>query len=169
MLVSPIPGTTMDPIDSTAKFMGKTLRLIDTAGIRRKKKIEMLMEKAAIVRAFHSVDRSDIVIFMMDAQELATDQDLRILGLAHDKGKGIIIVINKWDLIEKETGTYEKIVQDLRDRMKFAPYAPIISISAMQGMRVQKLLEKVLSVHENYHKMITTNSIFIRSSPTPRR
>lgn len=159
MLVSPIPGTTMDPIDSTAKYMGKTLRLIDTAGIRRKKKIEMLMEKAAIVRAFHSVDRSDIVIFMMDAQELATDQDLRILGLAHDKGKGIIIVINKWDLIEKETGTYEKIVQDLRDRIKFAPYAPIISISAMQGMRVQKLLEKVMSVHENYRKMIDDETL----------
>lgn len=159
MLVSPIPGTTMDPIDSFFKYKERSFKVIDTAGVRRKKKIEILMEKAAIVRAFRAIDRSDIVIFMMDAEELATDQDLRILGLAHEKGKGVVIVINKWDLVEKETGTYEKVVKDLRDRIKFAPYAPVISISAKSGMRVNKLLDKVLEIYDNYYKMVDSETL----------
>lgn len=173
MLVSPIPGTTMDPIDSCTTYKGEALRIIDTAGIRRKKKIEITMEKAAIVRAFHAVDRSDIVIFMMDANELSTDQDLRILGLAHEKGKGIIIVINKWDTVEKETGTYEKIVLDIRDRIKFAPYAPIISICAKDGNRVTKLLDKTLEIYQNYNKAVDDETLqnwleeVLRRNPPP--
>lgn len=154
MLVSSIPGTTMDPIDSFCTYKERKLKIIDTAGVRRKKKIEILMEKAAIVRAFRAIDRSDVVVFMMDADELATDQDLRLIGLSHEKGKAIIIVINKWDLVEKETGTYEKTVKDLRDRIKFAPYAPIISIAAINGMRVHKLLDKVLEIYDNYFKSV---------------
>ncbi len=169
MLVSPIPGTTMDPIDSFFKYKEKSFKIIDTAGIRRKKKIEALMEKAAIVRAFRAIDRSDIVIFMMDANELATDQDLRILGLAHDKGKGAIIVINKWDTVEKETGTYEKIVKDLRDRIKFAPYAPIISISAMKGMRVNKLLDKIIEIYDSYNKSVEKDVLMEWLSTCTRR
>ncbi|HNW83616.1 MAG TPA: ribosome biogenesis GTPase Der [bacterium] len=173
MLVSSIPGTTMDPIDSFFKYKDRSFKVIDTAGVRRKKKIEILMEKAAIVRAFRAIDRSDIVIFMMDANEISTDQDLRILGLAHEKGKGIIIVINKWDLVEKETGTYEKVVRDLRDRIKFAPYAPVISIAAISGMRVSKLLDKVLDVYDNYFKSVDTGSLLewldacVRRNPAP--
>ncbi len=159
MLVSPIPGTTMDPIDSFFKYNGKAFKIIDTAGIRRKKKIDALMEKAAIVRAFRAIDRSDIVIFMMDVNELSTDQDLRILGLAHDKGKGIIIVINKWDTIDKETGTYEKIVKDLRDRIKFAPYAPVISISAEENLRVTKLVDKIIEIYGTYFKHIESEPL----------
>jgi GTPase len=169
MLVSPIPGTTMDPIDSFFKYKDKAFKIIDTAGIRRKKKIDALMEKAAIVRAFRAIDRSDIVIFMMDANELATDQDLRILGLAHDKGKGIVVVINKWDIVEKETGTYEKIVKDLRDRIKFAPYAPVISISAMKGMRVNKLLDKILEIYESYYKSVEKEVLLEWLSACTRR
>lgn len=173
MLVSPIPGTTMDPIDSFCKYKERKLKIIDTAGVRRKKKIEMLMEKAAIVRAFRAIDRSDIVIFMMDANELATDQDLRILGLAHEKGKASIIVVNKWDTVEKETGTYEQIVKDLRDRIKFAPYAPVISIAAISGMRVHKLLDKVLEIYDNYFKSVEKDrlaewlDICMRRNPPP--
>ncbi|MGI6393482.1 MAG: ribosome biogenesis GTPase Der [bacterium] len=173
MLVSPIPGTTMDPIDSFCTYREKNFKIIDTAGIRRKKKVEMLMEKAAIVRAFRAVDRSDIVLFMMDANELATDQDLRILGLAHEKGKAAIVVINKWDTVEKETGTYEKIVKDLRDRIKFAPYAPIISIAAVNGMRVNKLLDKIIEIHGNYFKTVEKEALkewldaALRKNPPP--
>ena len=154
MLVSPVPGTTMDPIDSFFSYKDQNFKVIDTAGVRRKKKVGALMEKAAIVRAFRAIDRSDVILFLMDANELATDQDLRLLGLAHDKGKASIIVINKWDTVEKETGTYEKFVQDLRDRIKFAPYAPVISISAMKGLRVNKLLDKVLEIHKTYNKSV---------------
>jgi len=154
MLVSPIPGTTMDPIDSFFKYKDKDFKVIDTAGVRRKKKVDALMEKAAIVRAFRAIDRSDVIIFLMDANELATDQDLRIFGLAHEKGKASVIVINKWDEVEKETGTFERIVDNLRDRIKFAPYAPMISISALKGLRVTKLLDKILEIHENYNKKI---------------
>ncbi|HQI05966.1 MAG TPA: ribosome biogenesis GTPase Der [bacterium] len=173
MLVSPIPGTTMDPIDSFCTYKDKKLKIIDTAGVRRKKKIEMLMEKAAIVRAFRAIDRSDVVIFMMDANELATDQDLRILGLAHEKGKASIVVINKWDTMEKETGTYEKIVKNLRDRIKFTPYAPVISIAAINGMRVNKLLDKVLEIYDNYFKSVEKPAleewlqVCLRRNPPP--
>lgn len=173
MLVSSIPGTTMDPIDSFCKYNGRNLKIIDTAGVRRKKKIEILMEKAAIVRAFRAIDRSDIVVFLMDANELSTDQDLRILGLAHEKGKGVIIVINKWDSVEKETGTYEQTVKDLRDRIKFTPYAPVISISALTGTRVTKLLDKVLEIYDNYFKSVEKGDLSewldacIRRNPPP--
>ncbi len=173
MLVSPIPGTTMDPIDSFFKYKDRDFKVIDTAGIRRKKKVDALMEKAAIVRAFRAIDRSDVIVFMMDANELSTDQDLRLLGLAHDKGKASIIVINKWDTVEKETGTYEKFVLDLRDRIKFAPYAPVISISAMKGLRVSKLLDKILEIHETYNKSVDQQSLqdwlekCVRRNPPP--
>ncbi len=154
MLVSPIPGTTMDPIDSLFTRNGRTYRIIDTAGIRRKKNIELTMEKAAVVRAFRSIDRSDIVIFMMDAAEIATDQDLRIVGLADEKYRGIIIVINKWDTVSKDDKTYDKMVKDLRDRIKFAPYAPIISISALQKLRVEKLIALIDEIYTNYSQSI---------------
>jgi len=152
-LVSSVPGTTMDPIDSKITHEDQHYLFIDTAGIRRKKMVLEIMEKAAVVRAFRAIDRSEVVVVMMDANEPATDQDLRILGMAHDKHRAIVIAINKWDTIEKETGTWEKFVQDLRDRMKFAPYAPVISMSAKEKLRTTKLLSLVKQVHHNYHKM----------------
>ncbi|MCK5808310.1 ribosome biogenesis GTPase Der [bacterium] len=151
-LVSSVPGTTMDPIDSKVTHDEQNYLFIDTAGIRRKKMVLEVMEKAAVVRAFRAIDRSEVVVIMMDAQEPATDQDLRILGMAHDKHRAIVIAINKWDTIEKETGTWETFVKDLRDRMKFAPYAPMISMSAKENLRTTKVLSLIKEVHKNYHK-----------------
>ncbi len=158
-LVSPIPGTTMDPIDSKIEHNGRVYLLIDTAGIRRKRTVSELMEKAAVVRAFRAIDRSEVVVVMMSADEPATDQDVRILGLAHNKHRGIIIAINKWDTVEKETGTWETFVKDLRDRIKFAPFAPIISLSALTGQRTTKLLEIIHKVHENMYKPLPDEAV----------
>ena len=173
MLVSPIAGTTMDPIDSLFRYNEHKMRIIDTAGIRRKKKVNDLMEKAAILRAFRSIDRADIVVFLMDSNEIATEQDLRLLGMAHAKNKGIILVLNKWDLIEKETGTYENFVKDLRYRVKFAPYAPIISISGLKKLRVNKLLDKIIEIFQNYKRAIPDEELTewlesaVRRTPPP--
>lgn len=159
MLVSPIAGTTTDPIDSVFRYKEKKFRIIDTAGVRRKKNIELVMEKAAVLRAFRAIDRCDVVVFLMDANEPAPDQDLRILGLAHDKNKGIIIAINKWDTVEKDDKTFDKLVLDIRDRVKFAPYAPVISISALKALRTTKLLDLVMEIQENYLKTIDQDTL----------
>ncbi len=150
MLVSPIPGTTMDPIDSVFRRGDRAFRIIDTAGIRRKKNIVQTMEKAAVIRAFAAIDRSDIVLFLMDPSEIGTDQDLRILGIAHEKNRGIIIVINKWDIVEKDDKTFDRLVRDLRGRIKFAPYAPVISISALEKIRTERLLTMIEEVFVRY-------------------
>ncbi|HSA33103.1 MAG TPA: ribosome biogenesis GTPase Der [bacterium] len=159
MLVSPIPGTTMDPIDSVFTRDGRTYRIIDTAGIRRKKNISLKMESAAVVRAFKSIDRADIALFLMDATEPATDQDLRVIGLAHEKNRGIILALNKWDLVVKDEKTYDKLVKDLRERIKFAPYAPILSLSALERQRVGKVLDLVNEVYGRYTRSIDTATL----------
>ncbi len=159
MLVSSIPGTTMDPIDSIFHYKEKKFRVIDTAGIRRKRGIDSVMENAAVVRAFRSIDRSDIVIYMMDASDPATEQDLRLIGLAHEKNKGVILVMNKWDSIEKNSKTFDEMVKELRYRIKFAPYAPVVSISALEGQRIDRLLDLVLKINDNYYKLVEKNDL----------
>ncbi len=150
MLVSPIPGTTMDPIDSLFRHGDRIFRLVDTAGIRRKKNIVHTMEKAAVIRTFAAIDRSDIVLFLMDPTEIGTDQDLRILGMVHEKNRGLIIVVNKWDLVEKDEKTFDRLVKDLRGRIRFAPYAPIVSISALERLRIERLLSLVETTFDRY-------------------
>jgi len=159
MLVTPVPGTTVDPIDSLFRHDDRTFRIIDTAGIRRKKNITLKAEKAAVIRAFTAIDRSDIVLFLMDPTEIGTDQDLRLIGMAHEKNRGIIIVINKWDIVEKDEKTFDRLVKDIRCRIKFAPYAPVISISALHRFRIERLLQLLEEVFDRYTRQIDEETL----------
>lgn len=131
VIVSPIAGTTRDAIDSYFENDKGKYNLIDTAGIRRKSKTTESIEKFSIMRALLAVERSDVCLIMIDATEGVTDQDAKIAGEAHESGKGIIIVINKWDKLEKETGTLEKYKKDIYNKLAYLTYAPIIFISAL--------------------------------------
>ena len=149
LIVSNIAGTTRDAIDT--KFeneFGKYI-LIDTAGIRRKSKIEEDIEKYSIIRAKSAIDNADVCVLVIDAKEGVTDQDAKIAGEAHESGKGVIILVNKWDLIDKETGTLEEYTKDIRSKLSYLSYAPIIFVSALTGLRVDKLFPLINKVNEN--------------------
>ncbi|MEK6726063.1 MAG: ribosome biogenesis GTPase Der [Deltaproteobacteria bacterium] len=143
VIVSDVPGTTRDTIDTLLTVDDKRYLLIDTAGIRKKGRVSQKLEKYTVVQALRSMDRCDVVLLMIDALEGVTEQDTKVAGYAHDRGKGCVIVVNKWDLIEKETKTYEKYVDDVRFKLKYLAYAPVISISALTGQRAVKVLEVV--------------------------
>lgn len=157
LLTSDTPGTTRDAINTILRTDSHEYLFIDTAGIRRKKRIYELIEKYSVVQAFKALDRADIAIVMLDATQPFSSQDQRIAGLAHDKGCGMIFVLNKWDLVKKDHKTAEKYVQQVRDTFKFAPYAPVVTISAATGQRVHKLLELINDVHAQYTRRISTS------------
>ncbi|MCL1791178.1 MAG: ribosome biogenesis GTPase Der [Peptococcaceae bacterium] len=156
VLVSDIPGTTRDAIDTPFVYDDKNYILIDTAGIRRKKRIVDLAENYSVVRSFRAIDRSDVVLMMLDAVEGITDQDKRIAGYAHEEGKGIILVINKWDLIVKDHKTLDAYEKTVRNEMGFLAYAPTQFISAETGQRVNKIMDLVDFVAEQNCRRITT-------------
>ena len=149
VIVSDIAGTTRDAIDTPVEKNGQKFVFIDTAGIRRKGKIDDDIERYSVMRAWSAVDRSDVCILMVDAIDGVTEQDARIAGYAHDQGKASIIVINKWDLVEKETNTMKEYTNNVRERLPFMLYAPILFISAKTGQRVEKLYEYIVSVSNN--------------------
>ncbi len=149
VIVSDIAGTTRDAIDTPVEKNGQKFVFIDTAGIRRKGKIDDDIERYSVMRAWSAVDRSDVCILMVDAIDGVTEQDARIAGYAHDQGKASIIVINKWDLVEKETNTMKEYTNNVRERLSFMLYAPILFISAKTGQRVEKLYEYIVSVSNN--------------------
>lgn len=157
LLTSNIPGTTRDAINTILRTDTNEYLFIDTAGIRKKKRIYELIEKYSVVQAFKALDRADIAIIMLDATEPFSSQDQRIAGLAHDKGCGMIFVLNKWDLVKKDHKTAEEYVRRVRDTFKFASYAPVVTISAATGQRVHKLLELINDVHHQYTRRITTS------------
>ena len=142
-IVTEIPGTTRDSIDTLMVREGRTYRLVDTAGIRRKGKTTGMAEKLSVVMARKSIDRCDVVLLMLDVTEGATKLDATIGGYAHDAGKSLIVVINKWDLIEKDTFTALQLEETFRHRMRFLAYAPMVFVSARTGQRVHKLLDYV--------------------------
>ncbi len=142
-IVTEIPGTTRDSIDTLMVRGGRTYRLIDTAGIRRKGRTTGLAEKLSVVMAKKSMDRCDVVLLIVDATEGATKLDATIGGYAHDAGKSLIVVINKWDLIEKDTFTAHQLEEKFRRRMRFLSYAPMVFVSARTGQRVSRLLDYV--------------------------
>jgi len=150
------PGTTTDTIDTKVKFYGKTYRIIDTAGIRSRGKVAQGVEKYSVIRALKAIARCDVALLMVDAAEGLTEQDKKIGGLAHEEGKGVIIVMNKWDLVDKETNTYEDYVKKMRLGMKYLDYAPIVSISALTRQRIGKLYELVDEVVEEGRKRVST-------------
>lgn len=156
VIVSDIPGTTRDTIDTLLTREDRKYLLIDTAGIRKKGRVSQRLEKYTVVQALRSMDRCDVVLLLIDAVEGVTEQDTKVAGYAHEKGKGCVIVINKWDLLEKDTGTYEKYVDDVRFKLKYLHYAPVISISALTGQRAVKVLEVVDTVSEECGRRVGT-------------
>ena len=155
-IVSDIAGTTRDAIDSEFENEHGKYTLIDTAGIRRHSKVNEKIEKYSVMRSLLAVERADVCLMMIDATEGVTDQDAKIAGEAHEAGKGIILVVNKWDEIEKETGTLEKYKKDVINKLAYLTYAPIIFISAKTGQRVDKLFELINKVANNNAMRIST-------------
>ncbi len=155
-IVSDIAGTTRDAIDTKVTYEGREYIFIDTAGIRRKSKIKEELERFSIIRAVTAVEKSDVVIIMIDATKGVTEQDAKIAGIAHERGKGIIIAVNKWDAIEKDNSTVNKFTENIRSILSFMPYASIIYISAMTGQRVNRLYNMIDSVLANNAMRIAT-------------
>ena len=156
VIVSNIAGTTRDAIDSYFENETGRYNFIDTAGIRRKSKVTESIEKFSIMRTALAIERSDVCLLMIDAEEGVTEQDTKIAGEAHEAGKGIIIVINKWDAIEKETGTLEEYRKDVYNKLAYLTYAPMIFISAKTGQRVDKLFELIKKVANNNAMRVST-------------
>lgn len=156
VIVSDIPGTTRDAIDTLIEKDGQKYVFIDTAGMRRKSKIKGDIEHYSIIRAVAAVERCDIAILVIDAEEGITDQDTKIAGLAHERGKGAIIVVNKWDKIEKDGKTMNEYIKNLESELKYMPYAPKLFISALTGQRVHKLYELINVVSQNCTRRVQT-------------
>lgn len=156
-IVSDIAGTTRDAIDSRFENEKGKYILIDTAGIRKKSKVKESIEKFSIMRTLLAIERADVCLMMIDALEGVTDQDAKIAGEAHEAGKGIIIVVNKWDEYEKETGTLEKYKKDIYNKLSYLSYAPIIFISAKTGQRVNKLFDMINHVNEQNSLRVSTS------------
>ncbi len=156
LIVSDIAGTTRDAIDTEVKYNGKEYVLIDTAGVRRKNKIKEELEKYMIIRTVSAVDRADVTVLMIDATEGVTEQDAKIAGIAHERGKGMIIAVNKWDAIEKNNKSVKEFTDDVRKTLSFMPYAEILFISAQTGQRLPKLYETIDAVYENNTLRVST-------------
>ena len=159
VIVSNIPGTTRDAIDTFIERDGKHYVLIDTAGMRRRKRIEEPTERYSVIRSLRAVDRSDVVLMVIDAEDGVTEQDKRIVGYAEEKGRAIILVINKWDLIKKDDKTIIRYTERIREALGFIQYAPTIYISALTKKRVSKILELVDYVAEQHNLRIATSSL----------
>lgn len=156
VIVTNIPGTTRDAIDTYFNYGDNRYVFIDTAGLRRKRSIYEDVERYSVIRTLTAVDRSDVCILVIDATEGVTEQDTKIAGYAHDNGKAIIIAINKWDLVKKDSNTHLEFEKEIRRVLGFIAYAPIIFISALTGQRVDKLLELINVVNNNYNLRIST-------------
>ena len=156
VIVDEAPGTTRDSIDTFFERDGKRYILVDTAGIRRKSRISLRLEQYSIVEALRTIDRSNVAVLMLDPKEGVTDQDARIGGFIHEKGRGCILVVNKWDLIEKDSQTMVESEREMRHHLKFLSYAPILFISALTGQRVKKVLDVIDYVAEQAKKRIST-------------
>lgn len=157
LIVSNIAGTTRDAIDSKFENEYGKYVFVDTAGIRRKSKIEEDIEKYSIIRAKTAIDNAHVCVLVIDATEGVTDQDAKIAGEAHESGKGVIILVNKWDAMEKETGTLENYKKTIREKLSYLSYAPILFVSALTGQRVDKLFSLINSVNENNSKRVSTS------------
>jgi GTP-binding protein len=156
VIVSHIPGTTRDAIDTPLEVDGQRYVIIDTAGIRRKSRIDHSLERYSVLRALSAIRRCDIALIVIDAVHEVTEQDTKIAGLVHEEGKGSIIVMNKWDLVEKSTDTMNKYRKRLAESLAFMTYAPSIFISAKTGQRVNRILELVNYVYDQYTFRIST-------------
>lgn len=159
VIVSDVPGTTRDAIDTPFRFNGKDYILIDTAGIRKKSRIKETTEKYSVIRALRSVDRADVVLIMLNATEGVIEQDQRIAGYVHEQSKANIIVVNKWDLVEKTGSTMNKFDKDIREELKFLSYSPLLYISALTRKRIFQVLEIADFVVEQHNRRIPTSEL----------
>ena len=156
LIVSDIAGTTRDAVDTVIKRNGEEYVFIDTAGLRRKNKIKEEIERFSIIRTVAAVERCDVAVLVIDAAEGVTEQDAKIAGIAHERGKGMIIVVNKWDLIEKDNKTMNTYTEDIRQKLSYMPYAEMIFVSAKSGQRLPKLFEMIDAVIANCSLRIQT-------------
>ena len=160
LIVSDIAGTTRDAIDTTVKHYGKEYTFIDTAGLRRKSKIKEDIERFSIIRTVTAAERADTVVLMIDATEGVTEQDAKIAGIAHERGKGLIIAVNKWDAVEdKETGTMKEMTEKIKSTLSFCPYAEVIFISVLTGRGIDKVFNLIDIVNENQNMRIQTGTL----------
>ena len=159
VIVSDIAGTTRDAVDTRVENEQGVFNFIDTAGIRRHSKVEDRIEKFSVLRANMAVERADVCLLMIDARDGVTEQDERIAGIAHEAGKAVIIVINKWDLIEKDNSTVNSFTKEIRTALSYMPYAPIIFVSALTGQRVSQIYGMITNVYNEARKRITTGML----------
>lgn len=167
LIVSNIPGTTRDAIDSPIEIDGQKYIFIDTAGMRRKSKIKEEIERFSIIRAVAAVERCDVAILVIDAEEGITDQDTKIAGIAHERGRAAIIAVNKWDVIEKNDKTMNQYLKDIGNELAYMPYAPKVFISALTGQRITRMLELIQTVYQNHALRISTgvlNDVLIEAT-----
>jgi GTP-binding protein len=173
VVASPVPGTTRDPIDSELTFQGRPYVLTDTAGIRRKRSIAHQIEKYSVVAALKTLDRSDVAVLLLDATEPAVDQDAKLAGLVEDKGRALIVVVNKWDLVPPEKRKEDTFRDELKYTMKFVAFAPMIFTSALQGKKVDKVLELAGQLYDQFHFRAPTPKLnkwleyVVDNHPTP--
>ncbi|WP_027356827.1 ribosome biogenesis GTPase Der [Desulfofundulus thermocisternus] len=159
VIVSEIPGTTRDAIDTWFEREGQRYILVDTAGIRRKSRIEEAVEKYSVIRSFKAVDRCEVALVVLDALEGVTDQDKRIAGYAHEQGKASVLVVNKWDLVNKDSHTYQRFTELIRRELAFMTYAPVVFVSALTRKRISRLLEMVNLVAQQQCLRIGTSDL----------
>ena len=159
VIVSPIAGTTRDSIDTPLSFEGRDYTLIDTAGLRKKSKVNDTIEKYSVVRAIAAIERCDVCILMIDAAEGLTEQDKKIAGYAHEAGKGLMIVVNKWDLIEKETNTMRDYERKIKAELLFASYAPVLFVSVLNRQRIFEIIRTAAKISDARNMRITTGKL----------
>ncbi len=159
LVVSDVPGTTRDAIDTLCEHQGQSYLLIDTAGIRRKAKVDLKLEKFSIIKALKRLERCDVALVVLDANEGVTEQDIKVAGYANDRGCGTIFVLNKWDLVDKETHTTRKYEERVRYASKFLNYAPVITVSALSGQRIHKIFPLVKTLYKQYTTRIGTGQV----------
>lgn len=156
MVANPQSGTTRDSVDTAFTYNRKRYVLIDTAGIRRKGKVSQKLEKFSVIQALKAMDRADVVLVVIDAEEGVTDQDVTVAGYAYEKGRAVILVVNKWDRLAKDNATFGKYVEELKRHFKYLPFAPVIFVSALTGQRVNKIMAEVEKVAQEYVRKIST-------------
>jgi GTP-binding protein len=159
VIVSDIPGTTRDAIDLEVERDGRKYLFVDTAGIRRKSKVEEAVEYFSVLRAMRATEDADVVLMLLDAEEGVTEQDKRIAGIAHDAGRALILVVNKWDKVEKDTKTMDAYKESVRNELAYLTYAPVLFISALTGQRVPRLYELINFVAEQHAMRIQTSRL----------
>ena len=159
MIVDSVSGTTRDPVDSICNFEGREFLLVDTAGIRRRGKVSEKIETFSIVSALKSIERADVTLLIIDAEEGITEQVMKIAGYANERKKSLLIIMNKWDLVKKDGKTLKQVEEEVYDRLGFISFAPILFVSAKTGQRVPLIFEKILSVHGQYVRRIQTSDL----------